>query len=569
MRNLKISTRLFLMVGLLVSLLLVVGGLGLLGIVKTDGSLQRVYERNTVPITQIADIQERLLVNRLAVAVSLVTPTPEVIGPSIELIESNIAEITKVWNAYAQTLDGGEEEQLAREFAEHRGRFVQQGLLPTVAALRANDLEQARRLTETAVRPLYEPVGKGIGDLMALQLRSAHHEYEAAVALYEQVRNATVGAVLLGAVFAVVFSMALVRGVVRSLAQAVQVAESVAAGDLTRQVAAEGRDEVATLMKSLASMREGLVRVVGGVRGSAQSVATACTQIAQGNSDLSSRTEEQASALEQTAASMEELRCSVKQNADNAQQADQLARGASEVAAQGGQVVAQVVHTMKGINESSSKIAEIIGVIDGIAFQTNILALNAAVEAARAGEQGRGFAVVAAEVRNLAQRSAQAAREIKTLIGASVERVEQGSELVDKAGRAMTEIVTAVKRVSDVVAEISAASVEQSSGVSQIGEAVVQMDQATQQNAALVEESAAAAESLKQQARQLVDAVAVFKLSADEARDEVAPTVKQVQPPAPVQRAVAVPPTPAAPRMPAPAPARPVAAVEEEEWATF
>ena len=568
MRNLKISTRLFLMVGLLVSLLLFVGGLGLLGIVKTDGSLQRVYERNTVPITQIADIQERLLVNRLAVAVSLVTPTPEVIGPSIELIESNIAEITKIWNAYAQTLDGGEEEQLAREFAEHRGRFVQQGLLPTVAALRANDLEQARRLTETAVRPLYEPVGKGIGDLMALQLRSAHHEYEAAVALYEQVRNATVGAVLLGAVFAVVFSMALVRGVVRSLAQAVQVAESVAAGDLTRQVAAEGRDEVATLMKSLASMREGLVRVVGGVRGSAQSVATACTQIAQGNSDLSSRTEEQASALEQTAASMEELRCSVKQNADNAQQADQLARGASEVAAQGGQVVAQVVHTMKGINESSSKIAEIIGVIDGIAFQTNILALNAAVEAARAGEQGRGFAVVAAEVRNLAQRSAQAAREIKTLIGASVERVEQGSELVDKAGRAMTEIVTAVKRVSDVVAEISAASVEQSSGVSQIGEAVVQMDQATQQNAALVEESAAAAESLKQQARQLVEAVAVFRLAQDESRDDAALAVKHVQPSAPVHRAAAVPLAPAGPRMPAPAPARPVAAVEEE-WATF
>jgi len=245
-------------------------------------------------------------------------------------------------------------------------------------------------------------------------------------------------------------------------------------------------------------------------------VATASAQIAQGNQDLSGRTEQQASALQQTAATMDELGSTVRNNADNAKQANQLALGASAVAVRGGGVVGQVVETMKGINQSSRKIADIIGVIDGIAFQTNILALNAAVEAARAGEQGRGFAVVASEVRSLAQRSAEAAKQIKVLISASVERVEQGTAQVDQAGRTMEEIVGAIKRVSDIVGEISAASAEQSSGVSQVGEAVTQMDQATQQNAALVEESAAAAQSLQQQAQQLVEAVAIFKLQQDE-----------------------------------------------------
>jgi methyl-accepting chemotaxis protein len=254
------------------------------------------------------------------------------------------------------------------------------------------------------------------------------------------------------------------------------------------------------------------VKVVGQVRGNADSVATASAQIAQGNADLSQRTEEEASALQQTAATMEQLGTTVRQNAENAQQANQLAHGASAVALQGGKVVGQVVQTMKGISDSSRKIADIIGTIDGIAFQTNILALNAAVGAARAGEQGRGFAVVAGEVRNLAQRSAEAAKEIKRLIGASVERVEQGSALVDRAGQTMNDVVNSIRRVTDIVGEISAASVQQSTGVNQVGEAVGQMDQVTQQNAALVEESAAAAESLRGQAAALVQAVAAFKL---------------------------------------------------------
>ena len=259
------------------------------------------------------------------------------------------------------------------------------------------------------------------------------------------------------------------------------------------------------------------------VQRSSASIEVASAEIASGNQDLSQRTEEQASALEETAASMEQLGSTVRQNADNARQANQLAMGASTVAVKGGEVVGQVVETMKGINDASKKISDIIGVIDGIAFQTNILALNAAVEAARAGEQGRGFAVVASEVRSLAQRSAQAAKEIKGLISTSVERVEQGTTLVDQAGVTMTEIVTAIKRVTDIMGEISSASTEQSAGVAQVGEAVTQMDQATQQNAALVEESAAAAESLKLQAQQLVQVVALFQLSHG---DAAAPAAK-------------------------------------------
>ena len=306
------------------------------------------------------------------------------------------------------------------------------------------------------------------------------------------------------------------RSVVKQLggepADAASLARSVAAGDLSVPIQVRQGDTT-SLMAQLRIMQESLARVVDGVRENSEQVATASAQIAQGNNDLSQRTEEQASALQQTAATMDELGATVRNNADNAMQANQLALGASSVAAKGGEVVGQVVDTMKGISDSSRKIAEIIAVIDGIAFQTNILALNAAVEAARAGEQGRGFAVVASEVRNLAQRSASAAREIKELISTSVERVENGTALVDQAGKTMSEIVSAIKRVADIVGEISAASAEQSAGVGQVGQAVTQMDQATQQNAALVEQSAAAAESLRGRAQQLVQAVAVFKLA--------------------------------------------------------
>ncbi|MDD2691104.1 MAG: methyl-accepting chemotaxis protein [Simplicispira sp.] len=309
-------------------------------------------------------------------------------------------------------------------------------------------------------------------------------------------------------------AVAFSRTVVQPLNHAVRVSQAVASGDLTVATEVRGKDEIAQLLNALYAMQMSLSRVVSNVRNNAHSVAAASNDIAHGNNDLSARTEQQASALEETSASMEELSSTVQANAENARQANQLAVNASAVAVQGGSVVAEVVTTMKGINNSSKKIADIISVIDGIAFQTNILALNAAVEAARAGEQGRGFAVVASEVRSLAGRSAEAAKEIKALIHASVERVEQGTTLVDKAGTTMTEVVASIRRVTDIVGQISAASSEQSLGVSQVGEAITEMDQATQQNAALVEQSAAAAEGLKAQAGQLVQAVAVFRLAA-------------------------------------------------------
>jgi len=343
----------------------------------------------------------------------------------------------------------------------------------------------------------------------------------------------------LAAVVGAAIAWGLMRSITQPIARAVEVASAVAAGDLTLHIEPRGGDEAAQLLHALKRMQQELVQVVSRVRQGSEGVASASTQIAQGNQDLSGRTETQASSLEETAASMEELSSTVKQNADNARQANQLAQSASSVAEQGGQVVAQVVQTMRGINESSRKIADIIGVIDGIAFQTNILALNAAVEAARAGEQGRGFAVVAGEVRSLAQRSAEAAKEIKGLIGTSVERVEQGSSLVDQAGSTMEEVVGAIRRVTDIMGEISAASSEQSQGVGQVGEAVQQMDQVTQQNAALVEQMAAAAASLNHQAQDLVQAVGVFKLAAGAVA--AAPTPAPNPPPAPTAARVAAP----------------------------
>ncbi|MFI5445996.1 methyl-accepting chemotaxis protein [Polaromonas sp. UC242_47] len=327
---------------------------------------------------------------------------------------------------------------------------------------------------------------------------------------------------LLGSIgVGLILALWIARMIARPLSEAVKVAQTVAAGDLGGTIVVSSRDETGQLMQALKAMNDSLAKVVGEVRQGTDTIATASSQIASGNQDLSSRTEEQASSLEETAASMEELTSTVKQNADNARQANQLAVSASSVAVRGGSVVAEVVGTMGAINASSRKIGDIIGVIDGIAFQTNILALNAAVEAARAGEQGRGFAVVAAEVRNLAQRSAAAAKEIKTLIGDSVDKVEEGSKQVAEAGKTMDEIVDSVKRVTDIMAEITAASQEQTSGIEQINQAITQMDQVTQQNAALVEEAAAAAQSLQEQADGLSQVVSVFRLDQTQTQTQL------------------------------------------------
>jgi methyl-accepting chemotaxis protein len=391
---------------------------------------------------------------------------------------------------------------------------------------------------------------------------------------------AAIAAVLLG------FSVWVGNQLRRRVTLVQHMAEKVRDGDLTANVTDSARDEFSPLLAAMREMQAALSRVVGAVRQNAEGVATASAQIAQGNQDLSSRTEQQASALQQTSASMEEMGSTASQNADNARAASQLAASASTVAVQGGEVVNQVVQTMRDINDSSRKISDIIGVIDGIAFQTNILALNAAVEAARAGEQGRGFAVVAGEVRTLAQRSAEAAKEIKGLINASVERVEQGTAQVDQAGSTMQEVVQSIQRVTDIVGEISSASQEQNAGVRQVSEAVSNMDQATQQNAALVEESASAAASLRQQADQLLQAVSVFRTAAGGAggfapvtavpdRMPAAPRAPAARPPLAHKPAVRKPalPKPAAPvaalpAKPSPKPV-PAASGPSDDWESF
>nr|WP_319563906.1 methyl-accepting chemotaxis protein [uncultured Rhodoferax sp.] len=523
MNQLKISTRLSLLIALMSALLIVIGSFGLNGISQTNDALKSVYEDRTVPIGQIAEINALNLRNRLAIAGALLDPTPGEINQGIADITANITSIQKIWASYASSNLTPEEDRLAKKLAEDRARFVQEGLQPTIAALRANDMDGARQLVFEKIRTLYAPVREDINNLMQLQVDVAQHEYTAAQARYEAQRWWFIGTILAGLLVAILLGIGMIRSISRSLGEALTIANAVAQGDLSHHIQLDGKDEVSQVLVALSDMQGSLSKVVNTVRQGSESVAAASSQIAQANHDLSARTESQASALEETAASMEQLSATVKQNADSATQANQLALSASATAVHGGEVVAQVVETMKHINDSSKRIFDIISVIDSIAFQTNILALNAAVEAARAGEQGRGFAVVATEVRSLAGRSAAAAKEIKALIGASVERVEQGSTLVDQAGVTMGDVVSSIMRVTDIMGEISAASREQSQGVSQVGEAVTQMDQVTQQNAALVEEMAAAASSLRTQAQDLVGTVAVFKLNPDDAANDQPP----------------------------------------------
>ena len=377
----------------------------------------------------------------------------------------------------------------------------------------ADKNEEATKVLMTEVKAPQAIWLTTLGALADYEAQQSRESAAHAEAAFGETRLLLWAICILGVAIGLWAAWVLTRSITRPIAQAVALAETVAAGDLTSRVLVTSRDETGQLLSALMKMNDSLVNVVGTVRAASDSIATGSSQIATGNADLSQRTEQQASNLQQTAASMEELTSTVKSNSDTARQATQLASSASTVAARGGEVVGQVVSTMNEITASSKKIADIIGTIDGIAFQTNILALNAAVEAARAGEQGRGFAVVAGEVRSLAQRSAQAAREIKSLIGTSVEKVETGARLVADAGVTMTDIVAQVRKVADLIAEISAATQEQTLGIGQVSTAVTQLDQVTQQNAALVEESAAAADSLRHQADKLVKAVAVFRLA--------------------------------------------------------
>ena len=501
-------------------LLLIVAGLGVAvfgryELTSVNGQVTTLVEHHMARVEELYEVKENL--NLVARAVRNIALMEDVAAMQAELerIQKARARNGQLLKTLDGALKGQEERTLLAKVQGIRGpynetidRSIQLGMSGRSA--------EAREVLIKENRPAQTRYFEVLGALIDLQKKAMN---DTAQGVRDSSASASVLMLAIAGVAAVMgglMAWSLTHSITHQLGgepdYASNVAREIAAGNLAVEVKVAPGDKD-SLLAAMSVMRDSLAQVVSRVRQGSESVATASAQIATGNHDLSGRTEEQASALEETAASMEQLGSTVAHNADNARQANQLAQSASTVAEQGGDVVAQVVNTMRDINTSSQKIADIIGVIDGIAFQTNILALNAAVEAARAGEQGRGFAVVASEVRSLASRSAEAAKEIKTLITASVERVEQGSTLVDQAGSTMQEVVTSIRRVTDIMAEITAASIEQSAGVSQVGEAVTQMDQTTQQNAALVEEMAAAASSLQHQAQDLVQSVNVFKLS--------------------------------------------------------
>ena len=574
MKSWKISKRLHLLIGVSVFVMLALVAMNWVGL-NYLSELQQVSQRRT---------QEA---GRLKRDAGLGAQAYRIVADTY--INRQFDEVAKKWQAMsgdidktldfaASVADTDQERQWAQEarkaMSELRKLYLDSYLPMAKRDAPLSEIAEVDDQIDKLIDKYDEFITKGADSLQA-EASVASADFDAGVRTTHivSITSVAVGGLLL-VVLALLVSRSITGQLGMELNDAMTAARHVADGDLTR-MPSSGLYAPDSLAAALDSMLATLATTVTQVRHGAEGVSTASAEIAQGNHDLSARTEQQASALEQTAASMEELGSTVKQNADSARQANQLAMSASTVAVRGGEVVAEVVDTMKGINEASRKISDIISVIDGIAFQTNILALNAAVEAARAGEQGRGFAVVASEVRSLAGRSADAAKEIKTLINASVERVEQGTALVDQAGSTMTEVVGSIKRVTDIMGEISAASNEQALGVSQVGEAVTQMDQATQQNAALVEQMAAAASSLKSQAQELVQTVSIFKTggaqSVQTARSSPPPRVA-----APPKRAALAAPKPGLPKPSSvkPATPKPAAAPKsakggDEDWETF
>jgi methyl-accepting chemotaxis protein len=522
LHRLNIGPRLGVVFASVIALAAVVVVIGIGRLATLSESLALISSDRVPKVQQLNDVIDKLNLISREQRNAVIFDDPAKVKASLGVVIDARASITKTLEVLSASITSDEGKKRFAALTEARNAYLphQQQFVDLLAADRKSE---AVAVLGDKVLPAQLTYIKALEALMDLQLHLIDTAAQDGKAHYAQAQmlmfGLLAGMVALGALL----GWWIARSITSPIRQAVQVAERVAAGDLGSSITSTTHDETGRLLQALGRMNDNLARIVQTVRHSSDSIATGSSEIASGNADLSQRTEEQASSLEQTAASMEQLGSAVKQNADHAKQANQLALGASAVAARGGDVVGEVVTTMKGINDSSRKIADIISVIDGIAFQTNILALNAAVEAARAGEQGRGFAVVASEVRSLAQRSAEAAKEIKSLINASVERVEQGTALVDRAGATMAEVVQSIQRVTGIMAEISSASSQQSAGVSQVGEAVQQMDRVTQQNAALVEESAAAADSLRQQARQLVDAVAVFQLGQGTPAAEPAP----------------------------------------------
>ncbi len=509
--HLKIGTRLGLAFGLLIVMML---GIALIGVLR---------------LGKVGEINTRLIEDdwvRAEAASVIDTTTRSNVRRTMELVIASDAEHQKLVKAAIgtnkKTIDDAiavldqrvylpEAKAVLLRLKDLRGKYVQ-SFSKVVQMVEAGDREGATALLKSETLPALDALQEPINAMNALEKKLVETGGRTVV---RDIASARIQMLALGAaglLIGVALAYWITRSIIMPLRRAVAVAQNVAAGDLGSRIEVDGSDETAELLSALRGMNESLIDIVSNVRGGTEAIATATSQIAAGNIDLSSRTEEQASALEQTAASMEELADTVKRNYEQSRHANEIAEAASQVAVKGGSVVSQVVHTMEAINTSSRKIADIIGVIDGIAFQTNILALSAAVEAARAGELGRGFAVVASEVRSLVGRSATAAREIKALIETSVNNVTEGCQQVERAGSTMDEIVVNVRRVTDIMNEITSASQDQTSGIDQVNQAVGQMDQVTQSNAALVEEAAAAAQSLEHQAKGLVQAVSVFKL---------------------------------------------------------
>lgn len=534
-KNMKVGTRLITGFLFVAALGAIVGGMGIVNMSRINDMADRMYETELLGLSYIKEANINLIyAGRARGNVLLSTTTEE--------RDANAAAVRKFTAAVKEHMDKARPlfvSERARELfsqfekvSQHYEREVAKSL-----ALAASEPLQQRSAELTAALVEARKHANVLDDTLTELSRQKEERARAAsdetTALYQSSRTfmllLVLGSALAGLALGVLITRRLTGQLGGEPDYAAAIAGRIAAGDLTVAVDLKANDRT-SLLHAMKSMRDSLVNIVGQVRSGTDTIATASGQIAAGNIDLSSRTEEQASSLEETASSMEELTSTVKQNADNARQANGLAMTASEVAQRGGLVVSEVVQTMGSINESARKIVDIIGVIDGIAFQTNILALNAAVEAARAGEQGRGFAVVASEVRNLAQRSAAAAKEIKALIGDSVEKVDTGSKLVDQAGSTMQEVVESIKRVTDIMAEISAASQEQTAGIEQINQAIAQMDEVTQQNASLVEEAAAASEAMQEQAGNLAQAVSVFKLDGMRSAVSAAPALSKAAP---------------------------------------
>ncbi|MDO9192443.1 MAG: methyl-accepting chemotaxis protein [Undibacterium sp.] len=498
-------------------IMLTIGGaMGIYGVRNSNAVIQELFSNQLPSVENIGSSRVLMLRARTALDRAIAHPEFPDTANTIKRSEDFFNKSDESWKKYLALPQTPDEKIISDEVTIAREKFLKEGFTPMLSAIKAGHKEDADKINMTLIPPLFSAYSDKVIALSEYQFKSAEDRLKESQKAFTLFVWVDILGVLAGLSAVFISAFFLLRAIHNPLKFLLEQFDSIGNGDLSHQIKPKSKDEMGQLLGGLENMRQSLVQTVTVVRQGSASIAVSSAEIASGNMDLSSRTENQAASLEETASSMEELTSTVQQNADNARQANTLALKASDVASKGGQVVGDVVHTMSSIKESSRKIVDIIGVIDSIAFQTNILALNAAVEAARAGEQGRGFAVVATEVRNLAQRSAGAAKEIKELINDSVEKVDVGSRLVDDAGKTMDDIVVSIKGVADIMAEITAASAEQSDGISQVNLAITNMDEATQQNAALVEQAAAAATSMEEQANNLNQAVSIFKVDASD-----------------------------------------------------